>query len=193
MPSSFVLSAAIVFPPRCVRDDAPVSTSVRAGHPALPQGPSLRSGLFCPGPSSLIRPHPPHSRAQHDFTVLRLIRAAFAVRVRRGDPRAVPSFRVPFLLDMSSSTTPGDRRLHAPSFFPADAGLRPMTTDSATPSSHNPFHVGNHFGASLQFTFATTCRVACPLDGSDQGIHPSQQGRLLPGFRRFGHPRRRRI
>jgi hypothetical protein len=28
---------------------------------ALPQGPSLRTGLCCPGPSSLSRPHPPHS------------------------------------------------------------------------------------------------------------------------------------
>jgi hypothetical protein len=28
----------------CIRDDALVSTSVRAGHPALPQGPSLRQG-----------------------------------------------------------------------------------------------------------------------------------------------------
>src|SRR5580692_10208805 len=65
----------------CVRDDAPVSTSVRAGCPALPQGPSLRSGLFCPGPSSLNRPHPPHSRAHPDFTVSRLIRDAFAVHI----------------------------------------------------------------------------------------------------------------
>src|SRR5919108_80546 len=28
-----------------------------------PQGPSLGAGLCCPGPSSLIRPHPPHSPA----------------------------------------------------------------------------------------------------------------------------------
>jgi len=28
---------------------------------ALPRGPSLRSGLCCPGPSTLNRPHPPHS------------------------------------------------------------------------------------------------------------------------------------
>ncbi len=78
----------------CVRDDAPVSTSVRAGCPALPQGPSLRSGLFCPGPSSLRRPHPPHSQAHPDFTAWRLIRDAFAVHTRicLGDPRLVLSF-----------------------------------------------------------------------------------------------------
>jgi hypothetical protein len=48
-----------------------------SGSAALPQGPSLRSGLFCPGPSTLNRPHPPHSQAHPDFTAQRLIRDAF--------------------------------------------------------------------------------------------------------------------
>jgi hypothetical protein len=83
----------------CVRDDALISTSVRAGQAALPQGPSLRSGLCCPGPFSLNRPHPPHSRAHPDFTVSRLIPDALAVHIRicLGDPRLVLSFhRCPF-------------------------------------------------------------------------------------------------
>jgi hypothetical protein len=63
--------------------------------------------LFCPGPSSLNRPHPPHSRARHDFTVWRLIRDAFAVRERLGDPRVVPGFHCTFLPGMPSSPTPG--------------------------------------------------------------------------------------
>ena len=54
-----------------------------------PQGSSLESGLCCPGLSSLNRPHPPHSRAHHDFAARRLIRNAFAVRERLGDPRVV--------------------------------------------------------------------------------------------------------
>jgi hypothetical protein len=58
-----------------------------------PQGSSLESGLCCPGLSSLNRPHPPHSRAHHDFAARRLIRNAFAVRERLGDPRVVPGFR----------------------------------------------------------------------------------------------------
>src|SRR5450756_1138530 len=53
-------------------------------HRRPPQRPSLGSGLFCPGPSSLNRPHPPHSQAHRDFTAWRLIRDAFAVR---GAPR----------------------------------------------------------------------------------------------------------
>src|SRR6516165_6931015 len=65
------------------------------GRPApLPQGPSLRSGFCCPGPSSLNRPHPPHSRAHPHFTDLRLIGDAWAVPIRigLGHPRLVLSF-----------------------------------------------------------------------------------------------------
>jgi hypothetical protein len=87
-------SAVTVYSLLCVRDDALMCTSVRAVPAALPQGPSLRSGLCCPGPSSLNRPHPPHSRAHPDFTDSRLIRDAFAVPIRLGlgNPRLVLSF-----------------------------------------------------------------------------------------------------
>src|SRR3984893_18534028 len=57
--------------------------------------------------SSLNRPHPPHSQAHHDFTAWRLIRDAFAVRERLGDPRVVPGFHCSFLPGMPSSMTPG--------------------------------------------------------------------------------------
>jgi hypothetical protein len=78
-------SASIMKSLLCVRGDVLVSTSVRAVF-ALPQGPSLRSGLCCPSPSSLNRPHPPHSGAHPDFAALRLIPDALAVRFRLGDP-----------------------------------------------------------------------------------------------------------
>ena len=73
----------------------------------LPQRSSLRSGFCCPSPSTLNRPHPPHSRAHSVFAALRLMRNAFAVLVRLGDPRVVPCFRCMLLLDMPSSTTTG--------------------------------------------------------------------------------------
>jgi hypothetical protein len=66
-----------------------------------------RLELCCLEPSSLNRPHPPHPRAHRDFTASQLIRNAFAVRERRGDPRVVPGFRCPFLPNMPSSLTPG--------------------------------------------------------------------------------------
>src|ERR1700730_3000901 len=103
-------------------------TTVQAASAALPQGPSLRSGLCCPGPSSLIWSHAPHLQAQLDFTAMRLIRAAFAVppisAPRRPRSRGVLSLA--YFLDMSSSGTDGKFiRLPIPSSFTDDAGLRP--------------------------------------------------------------------
>jgi hypothetical protein len=72
-----------------------------------PQGSSLLPELCCLEPSSLNRPHPPHSWAHRIFTAWRLIRDAFAVRERRGDPRVVPGFRYPFCPGIPSSPTPG--------------------------------------------------------------------------------------
>ena len=91
--------------------------------------------LYPRGPrSSLIRPHPPHSQAHLDFTAGRLIRDAFAVRHRLGDPRVVPCFRCAFLLGMPSSVTAGVHRLLLLSSFADDAGLRRESTGSALPS-----------------------------------------------------------
>src|SRR5437667_75598 len=56
-------------------------------------------GVLGSGPSSvvsvhrrLLPPHPPVSQARGDFTALPLIRRAFGVRERRGDPRDLPYF-----------------------------------------------------------------------------------------------------
>src|SRR6266849_7258559 len=50
------------------------------------------SGSVVPIPHRLLRPHPPVSQARGDFTALLLIRRAFAVRERLGDPRDLPYF-----------------------------------------------------------------------------------------------------
>jgi len=126
-----------------------VHSAARAGSPSLPgpqarsctamkrlapqpQGSSLGSGLCCPGPSSLNRPHPPHSQAHRDFTAQRLIRDAFAVRERLGDPRVVPSFRCVFLPDMPSSASPGSSTSHCP-ISRCRHGLRRTLTGSTLP------------------------------------------------------------
>jgi hypothetical protein len=98
-----------------------------------PQGSSLEARLCCPNPSSLSRPHPPHSRAHRDFAALRLIRGAFAVRERLGDPRVVPGFCCTFLPDMPSSTTPGSSNVDKFQRSDADIGLRRVLSGSALP------------------------------------------------------------
>ena len=128
----------------------------------LLQGPSLQSGFCCPGPSSLNRPHPPHSRAPHDFAARRLIRGAFAVRERLGDPRAVPVFRCPFLSGMPSPKTPGSSDIHKFQSRDVDIGLhRHMSGSALSIFPQLRFTRGPHFGASW-LTFATACQSARP-------------------------------
>jgi hypothetical protein len=81
-----------------------------SGLSALPQGPSLRSGLCCPGPSSLMRPHPPHSPARYNFPALQVICSAFAVPTK-GQPRQPASgseLSHSFRLTLPSSYVPGE-------------------------------------------------------------------------------------
>ena len=159
----------------------------RVGRPP-PQGPSLWSELCCLGPSSLTRPHPPHPRAHRDFTAWRLIRDAFAVRERRGDPRVVPSFRCTFLPDMPSSLTPGSSASNLSSFsmstWPSPRSERLGTPGlPAIRSARGPFSglPGSHVRYSL-----SGCSPPC----TDQTGTPSHRGLLLPGFRRIGLPPR---
>jgi len=138
------------------------------------------------------RPHPPHSQAHRDFTAWRLIRDAFAVRERRGDPRVVPSFRCTFLPDMPSSPTPGSSVI-------ALSNITMTTRSSPHPNRLDTpdypairFPRGSNFGASL-------VRICYGLSGcsppwSDQtGISPGHRRLLLPGFRWVGRPSRRWI
>src|SRR5262249_46783398 len=120
-----------------LRSESEATCSVEHRHAsdyvALLQGSSLRFGLCSPEPSTLTRPHPPHSRAQHNFIARRLICAAFAVRERLGDPRVVPRFCLSILPSMSSSTSPGSRPLHVSSSFAVRVCLRRGVIGSALP------------------------------------------------------------
>ena len=122
--------------------------------------------MFCPGPSSLNRPHPPHSRAHRDFTAWRLIRDAFAVRERLGDPRVVPSFRCTFLPDMPSSPTPGSPTSTCPEFR-CRYSLRRMTTGRHSQNSRNPFHAGCRFRGFTGSLPLRPAKLLAPLHGSD--------------------------
>ena len=137
MPSSFVLSAAIGDSLLCVRDGCACEHLRASGSAALPQGPSLRSGLCCPGPSSLNRPHPPHSQAHPDFTVLsaytRCLRCAYShmpMRPATGSELSLMLFR-----NMSSSETPGNFSAAHTQYSTENAGLQLRLIVSAFPSS----------------------------------------------------------
>ena len=118
---------------QCRRPPAQWSTAMRATFVALLQGPSLRSRLCCPGPSSLSRPHPPLSQAHRNFAVRRFICGAFAVRERLGNPREVPRFTCSILPSMSTSTSPGSRSLRTSSSFATRACLHLEPSGSALP------------------------------------------------------------
>ncbi len=188
LPPSFVFSAAA----RNLRPEseppARWSTAMQATFVALPQGPSLRFGLYCPDPSSLIRPHPPRSQAHRDFTAQRLIRNVFAVRERLSDPRAVPGFHCTFLPDMPSPKTPESSTSSVPG-SDVDIGLHHDLNSSALPSSCNPFHAGLSFRGFHGSRICYGLSVCLPpLHGSDR--LPGRRGLLLPGFQRVSHPSR---
>src|SRR6267378_3980134 len=126
----------------------------------LPQRSSIRSGLYCPSPSTLNRPHPSHSQAHPDFAAWRFIRNALAVLVRLGDPRVVPCFRCLFLLDMSSSSTPGSSSAAFTQFLCRRRRPSPFPNGFGTPKYPTiRFKWAMAFGA-LPVHIATTCRVA---------------------------------
>jgi hypothetical protein len=161
--------------------------AMEVGNPP-PRGPSLLSKLCCLGSSSLHRPHPPHPQAHCNFTARRLIRSAFAVRERLGDPRVVPGFRWPFLLGMPLSMTPGARSSYGPErSMPTSPS--PRSERLGTPSlSAIRFPRGTSFGASRFTHLLRPAKLLAPLHGSDRYVQPS--GALLPGFQRISHPPR---
>ena len=145
----------------------------RMGRPP-PQGSSLGFGLCCPDPSSLNRPHAPHSQAHRDFAAWRLIRDAFAVRERLGDPRVVPSFRCPFFPRHAALYDPGEfRHRHGP-VLRCRTWPSPGSEQLGTPIIPAiRFAQGTSFGAS-RFTYATACRFARP-PVTDQTKSPRPQ------------------
>jgi hypothetical protein len=157
-----------------------------------PQGSSLETGLCCPGPSSLNRPHPPHSQAHRDFTAERLIRNAFAVRERLGDPRVVPSFHWLFLPDMPSSASPGSSTSHCP-ISRCRRGLRHGLTGSTLPTSRNPIHAGLQFrGLRIHHCYGLSV-CSPPRVGSDRDGYRRTGGFYIQAFGQVGHPSRRWI
>ena len=121
-----------------------------SGLSALPQGPSLRSGLFCPSPSTLTRPHPPHSQAHPDFTVLsaytRCLRCAYSHMPRR--PATGSELSLMLFHNRSPSETPGNFSAAYTQYLAENAGLQLQIKVSAFPlSSHSDSGEGDCFEA----------------------------------------------
>jgi hypothetical protein len=180
-------------PSRTVSGSAAPPALPRARSLALPQGPSLRSGLCCPRPSSLTRPHPPHSPTPHDFAAPRLIRAALPRRERLGRPRVVPCFRCPFRPDMSPSSTPGSPPAACAQFLRRRHWPSPVSERLGTPKYPTiRFPWGLLFRGcpgSLRYDLS-----ACSPPWTDPTELTLGRRRLVrPGFHRVGHPSRCRV
>ena len=140
--------------------------------------------MSCPGPSSLNRPHPPHSQAHRNFTARRLICDAFVAQERRGDPRVVPSFHCSFLPGMPSSPTPGSptsicSRTSMPT-WPSPFDHRLGTPDPPAIRSTR----ATHFVASLvRFRYGLP-GCSPPVDGSNQ-VSPAPEGFYFQAFGSF--------
>ena len=156
------------------RKPARCDAAMRAAPAALPQGPSLRSGLFCPGPSSLNRPHPPHSQARRVFPAVPVIPNAFAVRERLGDPRVVPCFRCSLFPDMPSSTPPECSSAACSQMIssPTTTAFAQVFEARRARLPRHPLRAGILFRGLLvrlwSWTFATACPFARPPGGSDR-------------------------
>jgi len=113
-------------------------------------------GVLGSGPSSvvsvhlrLLRPHPPVSRAHRDFAARRLIRDAFAVRERRGDPRDLPYFRCRALPRMPPTLRRWVRPA-VPFLLQGDTRLPRLINESppTTPASASNSRRGLYFDAA---------------------------------------------
>jgi hypothetical protein len=131
-------------------------------------------------------PHPPHSQAHRNLTARRLIRDAFAVRERRGDPRVVPAFTAHSFLACRPLRPRGVRHRYPEircRHWPSPNDHRLGTPD--TPAIRSTRAVD--FVASLvRFRYSLPGCSPC----TDQTGTPSLRGLLLPGFQRIGLPPR---
>jgi hypothetical protein len=190
------------------------STAIRAAFAALPQGPSLRSGLSCPGPSSLIRPHLPHwasTSRLHLFGLYAMSSLCLSASAACHWFRAFAGG--PFILGMPRPRRPRRaRRLHSPSSFADDVAFAPLRRSSAlSMSSPSDSREGKLFEADsvrsslrpvdLLASLSDPTRLArgadsqCPLS-SRAGAPSLSQANGDVYFRAsdgVGHPSRRRI
>ena len=151
-----------------------------------PQGLSLRSGFFCPDSSTLVSPIRPTRGHIATSPTMRLIRDAFAVRERLGDPRVVPSFRRSLLPSMPPSMSPGRSESSLSRNIDSDLGLRQDLNGSALPTILPSVSSRARISGLIGSPLLRPVRLLAPLDGSDR-VSPQPRGLLHPGFQRVSH------
>jgi len=94
---------------------------------------------------------------------------------------------------MSPSSTTGNPSAAYTQYFTENAGLQLRMKVSAFPSSSHSDSGEGRFSRLNYGSLALRPAALFALLSELTGFASSQRGRLLPGFRRFGHPPRRRI
>jgi hypothetical protein len=96
--------------------------------------------------------------------------------------------------NMSSSGTTGNSSAAYTQYFTEDTGLQLQIKVSAFPSSaHSDSGAGDDFRGLTTVRWRYDLLLCLPSLSELTGFLSSHRGRLLPSFRRIGHPHRRRI
>ena len=162
--------------------------------PLYPRGPRSSPGYSVPHHHHLISPMRPLAGTSRFHRLgLYEMPSLCATPQRLGDPRVVPCFRWLFSVGMSPSETPGSRPVAYTQFL------------------HRPRWPSTFWdGLGTSFTLYPPILVEESISGLNYGslalqpadllaplseqttLSPSLRGLLHPGFRRIGHPHRRR-
>jgi hypothetical protein len=148
-----------------------------------------RSIVTYPAPSA---PLAGTSRLHRLAAYTRCLRCAYSHMPRRPTTGSELS-SMPFH-NMSSSETTGNFSAAYTQYFTENTGLQLQITVSAFPlSSHSDSGEGDCFRGLTTVRLRYDLLLCLPSCSELTRFASSHRGRLLPGFRRFGHPRRRRI
>jgi hypothetical protein len=132
------------------------------------------------------------SRLHRLAAYTRCLRCAYLRMPRR--PTTGSELSLMVFRNMSSSVTTGNFSAAYTQYFTENAGLQLQLTVSAFPlSSHSDSSEGDCFRGLTTVRLRYDLLLCLPSLSEQTGFAPSPRGRLLPGFRWFGHPPHRRI
>src|ERR1700733_8030282 len=132
------------------------------------------------------------SRLHRLAAYTRCLRCAYSHMPKR--PTTGSELSLMVCRNMSSSETTGNFPAAYAQSFTGNTSLQPQLMVSAFPlSSHSDSSEGDCFRGLTTVRLRYNLLLCLPSCSELTGFASSQRGRLLPGFRRFGRPRRRRI